>query len=89
MTVVTLCIPKVHNSITRNKIEQVFSSVDLGKIHSIHFKHVAYHTTTCNMVYIQFASWHNNMWLEHLNKGIPMKIFYDKPRYWICSLSSY
>ena len=89
MTIVTLCIPKVHNTITRNKVEDVFASVDLGKIHTIHFKNVSYNSTPCNMVFIQFTSWHNKMWLEHLNKGNPLKIFYDKPRYWICSLSSY
>jgi hypothetical protein len=84
-----LCIPKVHTNITQDYIEKVFTPLGLGKIDAITFKRVTYHTTDCNMVHIRFASWYNKMWLDHLISGNTFKILYDKPRYWICSLSSY
>ena len=84
-----LCIPKVHSDITQDYIENVFSTLGLGKIDSITMKHVTYHNTDCNMVHIRFASWYNKMWLDHLKQGNTFKILYDNPRYWICSLSSY
>jgi hypothetical protein len=85
----TLCIPKVQLSITREDIEKVFNSLNLGKIVNITFKNVTYHKTNCNRVYISFGCWNNKMCLEHLQNGNTLKIFYDKPRFWICSLASY
>ena len=84
-----LCIPKVNSNISQQQIEKVFVSLDLGKIQQITLKNVTYHNTSCHMVYIHFTSWYNQMWLDHLKKGNQLKIFYDKPRFWICSLSSY
>ena len=85
----TLCIPKVHLSITQQDIEKVFNSLNLGKIVNITFKNVTYHTTNCNRVYISFGCWNDKLCLDHLQKGNTLKIFYDKPRFWICSLASY
>ena len=85
----TLCIPKVALSISSEDIEKVFNPLSLGKISRITFKNVTYHNTNCNKVYIQFESWYSKMWLDHLKSGDSFKIFYDKPRFWICSMSSY
>lgn len=84
-----LCIPKVKLHITQEHIEEVFNPLNLGKIVNISIKNVTYHTTNCNRVYIHFGYWNNKLCLEHLQKGNSLKIFYDKPRFWICSLASY
>ena len=85
----TLCIPKVHCSITHKDIEQVITPLGLGSISKITFQNVTYHKTNCNKVYIHFGNWYNTTLMEHLKKGNSFKIIYNKPRFWICSLAGY
>ena len=70
----TLCIPKVHSSITHNDIVNVFTPLDLGNISEITFHSVTYHKTNCNKVYIHFTNWYNRTLMEHLKKGNSFKI---------------
>lgn len=84
-----LCIPKIHPAVTNAHIVDTIQSIGLGDIEKYYINEVSYHKTKCKKVYVYFKQWNHTPWIKALRmqllNGGHFKIFYDKPRYWICS----
>ena len=86
-----LCIPKVHPSVSNQHILNTIHKLNLGIIDQFYINDVMYNKTKCKKVYIHFKQWSHQSWAQALRQrllqGDSFKVFYNQPRYWICSAS--
>lgn len=90
----SLCIPRVFNNISEDKIRQVFNDISLGKIRRIDI--VARKNEKgepFKRVYIHFESWHSNdsavAARRKIISGKEIKIVYDNPWFWKVSINKW
>ena len=84
-----LCIPKVHSTVSNKHIQTTIRELGLGVIDRFYINDVVYHNTKCKKVYIHYKYWNQQPWIQSLRQrlldGGHFKVFYNQPRYWICS----
>jgi len=85
---VSLCIPRVECIYTKNDIQQIFDKCNLGEIGRIdivsnHKEHAKY-----NRIFIHFKKMWNENAIERIRNGGSIKIVYNEPWYWKCTLST-
>lgn len=85
-TDLTLCIPRVDNSIPRSKIFSTFCNLKIGFIDKI-FEIPLKNDENGKRVIIKFRTWVSNPTsdaiLARLNNNKDIKIMYDNPWYWV------
>ncbi len=90
----SLCIPRVFNNITENRIRQVFDELKLGHIGRVDIKERTNEKgDTFKRVYVHFTKW---FWNEDaqsarrkLISGKEIKIVYDNPWFWKVSANKW
>ena len=87
MSAISLCIPRVFNNITKGKVYDVFTQLNLGIINSIDIvEQTNKKGESSKRVFIQFSNWYMNDNAQSVyNKlmyGKEIKIVYDDPWYW-------
>ena len=87
MSLISLCIPRVFNNITKDKVYDVFTQLNLGQIHSIDIvEQTNKKKERVKRVFIHFSDWfmNNNAQIvfEKLMQGKEIKIVYDDPWFW-------
>lgn len=90
----SLCIPRVFNNITENRIRQVFDDLKLGKISRIDMKErKSEKGDSFKRVYVHFDKWFWNEDAQAARKklisGKEIKIVYDNPWFWKVSASKW
>ena len=82
----SLCIPRVFNSVTRRQIRKVISEMQLGDIDYIDL-HLG---RDYQKVFVYFKNWYTTPFATSIRKrfldGEELKIIYDDPWFWKCSL---
>jgi hypothetical protein len=80
----SICIPRIFNTISRERIKNVFDAYNLGSIDNIDI-HVG---RDFQRVYIYFKQWYTtpfaNLIKQRLLGGEELKIMYDDPWFWKC-----
>ena len=83
----SICIPHLFTTITRDKIHHVFNELKIGDIESIDL-HVS---KDFQRAFIHFRSWyttpHAQSIMKRFQDGEILKIIYDDPWFWKCSIS--
>ena len=87
MSAISLCIPRVFNNITKGKVYDVFTQLNLGIIYSIDIvEQTNKKGESSKRVFIHFSNWYMNDNAQSVyNKlvyGKEIKIVYDDPWYW-------
>ena len=86
----SLCIPRVDNTITKQYIESVINKYKFGKIKKIKF--IKNRKKNNNIVYIYFNYWYNNDYTKNIKKKIlnneSIHLFYDEPWFWTLVLNT-
>lgn len=87
---VSLCIPRVENTITKHFIENTLNKYNFGKIKKIKF--IRNKKKNNNIVYIYFNYWYNNDYTKNIRKKIlnneSIHLFYNEPWFWTLVLNS-
>ena len=83
----SICIPRMFNTISREKIRSVFEALRLGVI-----SHIDLHLgREFQRVFIYITEWHSNPFAtlvkERILAGEELKIIYDDPWFWKCRLN--
>jgi len=88
MSSLSLFIPRVFASITKEDMKQVFHTLDIGMVNRVDFvvkmgkDKKIYHTA-----YVHFDHWYSNVANDHirekLERGEEARIVYNDPWYWI------
>jgi hypothetical protein len=102
MPVVSLCIPRVSNTVTESQVYDIFHQLCLGFIHKIDVRtstanahtqsnlHKNPKGETFKCIFIHFNKWFDNenasYVLKRLQNGQEIKIIYDDPWFWKVSL---
>jgi hypothetical protein len=91
----SICIPRVFTNLSSKFIIKIFQNkLNIGPVKKVDV--IYNHTTDENnskgqfkKVFIHFHYWNNNKSdiRTLINEGKTIKIVYDNPRFWICSLS--
>ena len=85
-TNLTMCIPRVNNTIPRQYIFQVISSLKIGYIDKI-FEYPSKTDASVKRVIVKFKSWvdnpTSNIIAQRFANNKDIKIVYDEPWYWI------
>ena len=83
----SLCIPRMFQSITRQRVERVISEMRLGEIDYIDL-HLG---RDYQKVFIYFKTWFTTPFATTIKQrfleGEELKIIYDDPWFWKCSLN--
>ena len=87
MSAISLCIPRVFNNITKGKVYDVFTQLNLGIIYSIDIvDQTNKKGESSKRVFIHFSNWYMNdnaqSVYNKLKYGKEIKIVYDDPWYW-------
>jgi hypothetical protein len=89
----SICIPRVFNNISKDRIHRVFDELNLGRISAVDIKERRGEGESFKSVYIHFDKW---FWTENaqsvrkkLITGKEVKIVYDNPWFWKVSASKY
>tara|TARA_B100001142_G_scaffold329583_1_gene393452 strand:+ start:2401 stop:2679 length:279 start_codon:yes stop_codon:yes gene_type:complete len=80
----TMCIPRVHKSINKEKVKKVFEQYNFGDLYKI----VILENNYFNKVFIHYNSLYNNkntqLILKMLDENKYFNIIYEKPWFWKC-----
>ena len=87
MSLISLCIPRVFNNITKDKVYDVFTQLNLGQIQSIDIvEQTNKKKERVKRVFIHFSDWFMNtnaqIVFDKLMQGKEIKIVYDDPWFW-------
>ena len=90
----SLCIPRVFDNITENRVADVFNQLNLGKLSRIDIvQRKNERGDTYKRVFIHFDYWFNTLDATaakcKILDGKELKIVYDGPWFWKVSLSKY
>ena len=90
----SLCIPRVFNDITEERIREVFVELSLGKISHIDIKiRKNDKGEVFKRIYIHFEKWFLNEFAQSIRKklilGKEIKVVYDNPWFWKISASKW
>ena len=84
----TLCIPRVCKTVTKKDIYDVLNQYNFGKIKKIQI--IENKNKNCNIAHIYYNYWYNNEYVngvkDKLVNNLNIKIFYDKPWFWVVYL---
>lgn len=84
----TLCIPRICKTVTKNDIYNVLKQYNFGKIKKVHI--IENKNKNCNIAHIYYNYWYNNEYVNNvkdkLTNNLNIKIFYDKPWFWVVYL---
>jgi hypothetical protein len=84
----TLCIPRICKNVTKNDIYSVLNQYNFGKIKKIQI--IENKNKNSNIVHIYYNYWYNNEYVNNvkdkLTNNLNIKIFYDKPWFWVVYL---
>lgn len=84
----TLCIPRICKNVTKNDIHTVLTQYNFGKIKKINI--IENKNKNCNIAHIYYNYWYNNEYVngvkDKLTNNLNIKIFYDKPWFWVVYL---
>ena len=88
-TSTSLCIPSVDTRITKYYVKNVFNKLNWGIIRNIYFKYKKAYNR--NQIFIEFNKWNldDSVVAEIYQKlicGETIKIVYDDPWFWKCSI---
>ena len=83
----SLCIPRMFKSISRQRIEKVMGEMQLGEIDYIDL-HLS---KDYQKAFVHFKTWNNTSFATSIKQrfldGEELKIIYDEPWFWKCSLN--
>ena len=90
----SICIPRVFNNISRERIHHVFELLDFGAIDRVDMiERDTGNGNTSKQVFIHFSSWGTNEQAvtvrSRLLNGKDVKIVYDAPWFWKISASRF
>ena len=90
----SLCIPRVFNNISENRIRAVFNQVGLGEISKVDMvTRKNEQGTEYKRVFIHFTHWFDNPNANEARRrvlnGDDIKIVYDTPWFWNISMSNW
>ena len=88
----SLCIPRVKNNITKKELMNIFCKLNLGKIDRIDIiNKKTVQGDDYKRVFLHFKYWNNNEYTnevkERLLQGKDIKVVYDFPWFWKISLN--
>ena len=91
MSSLSLYIPRVFNNIPKQKIFDVFDSLNIGKVSFVDFvpREDSRSGETYNMAFVHFVNYYDNIASNNFQEKVrdpkhEAKIVYDDPWYWIC-----
>ena len=83
----SICIPQMFKGISRHRIKNTFDEMQLGEIDYIDL-HLG---KDYQKVFVHFKAWHNTSFAQAIKQrildGEELKIIYDDPWFWKCSLN--
>ena len=91
---ISLCIPRVKNTITKKEILNIFNKLDLGKLERIDIvSKKSIQGDDYKKVFLHFKYWNNSEYTdqikERLINGHDIKVVYDFPWFWKISLNKF
>lgn len=86
----SICIPRVIRRTTKHNVEKVFQQLGWGQIKNITMNY----KDNYNQVFIDFSKWNMDdpkidKIRQKLIQGETIKVVYDEPWFWKCSMSRY
>lgn len=87
MNPISLCIPRVDVSYKRETIKKIFENCLLGQIKKIDVVPNHKEKAKYNRVFVHFADMTCEQQCERLKNGGSIKIVYQEPWFWKCTLS--
>jgi hypothetical protein len=83
----TLCLPKIHNNVSKAQIYTIFNKYKFGNIYKIDLINIK----QSKRAFIHYNTWNkneqNNKVKNYLEEGLDIKIIYEFPWFWKCSKS--
>jgi len=82
----SICVPFIFSNISRTRIHRVFTDLELGEVETIDI-HL---DKNCQRAFIHFKFWHTTQRVQDIKQrlldGEELKVIYDDPWFWKCSL---
>jgi hypothetical protein len=86
---ITICIPRVELEYNSDKILEILKKTSLGSVKKIDIVPNHKEKKEFNRVFIHFSNMYSDFHKNLLHEGKTIKIIYNYPWFWKCSLSFY
>jgi hypothetical protein len=81
---ISICIPRVDNSFTKDFIQSIFNNCQLGNIDSIDIVPNHKENAKFNRIFVHYSSMTSEFHLTRLLNGSSLKVVYEGPWFWKC-----
>ena len=81
---ISICIPRVDNSFTKDFIQSIFNNCRLGNIDSIDIVPNHKENAKFNRIFVHYSSMTSEFHLTRLLNGSSLKVVYEGPWFWKC-----
>jgi len=81
---ISICIPRVDSSFTKEFIQSIFNNCHLGNIDSIDIVPNHKENAKFNRIFVHYSSMTSEFHLTRLLNGSSLKVVYEGPWFWKC-----
>jgi hypothetical protein len=81
---ISICIPRVDSSFTKEFIQSIFNNCQLGNIDSIDIVPNHKENAKFNRIFVHYSSMTSEFHLTRLLNGSSLKVVYEGPWFWKC-----